>query len=86
MTALQFKVEAPVLVRRNATRIGHARVPTEDVLEYAEIAAAHASPGQLLGEGVDFVVSVPGEADGASPSDAAAAIHLWDSARPPRRS
>jgi len=86
VTALQFKVETPVLVRRNATRIGHARVPTEDVLEYAEIAAAHASPGQLLGEGVDLVVSVPGEADGASPSDAAAAIHLWDSARPPRRS
>ena len=81
VTALQFQVETPVLVRRNATRIGHARVPTEDVQEYAEIAAAHASAAQLLGEGIDVVVSVPGEADGASPSDAAEAICLQSSGR-----
>lgn len=52
-------------------RIGHARVPTDDVRSYAAIAAANASRGQLLGEGIDIVVDVPGEADGASPSDAA---------------
>jgi len=76
VTALRFHVENGVLVRRNALRIGHARVPAEDVLDYAVRAAAHGSRDQLLGEGIDLVVDVPGEAEGASPAEAAQAIRL----------
>jgi predicted kinase len=75
VTALLFRVQGDVLLRRNAARTGQARVPAEDVLRYAAI-AAHTSRDRLLAEGVDVVVDVPGEAEGASPSDAAQAIHL----------
>jgi hypothetical protein len=75
VTALRFQVKDDVLLRRNATRTGHLRVPTDEVLRYAAI-AAQTSSDQLLGEGVDFVVEMPGEAERASPSDVAHAIHL----------
>ena len=75
VTALLFPVEDGVLLRRNATRTGHARVPTEAVLEYAGI-AADTTRAQLLSEGIAVVVTVLGQADDAGPADAAEAIHL----------
>jgi predicted kinase len=76
VAALRFNVDSGVLVRRNAARVGEARVPAEDVLGYAVIAATHTSRDQLLDEGIDVVVDVPGEAEGASPSKAAQALRI----------
>ncbi|GAA3239287.1 AAA family ATPase [Dactylosporangium siamense] len=58
--ALRFLVDVDVLLRRNAARAGQARVPAETVREYAALAARHATRRQLLSEGIDPVVDVPG--------------------------
>jgi predicted kinase len=76
VVVLRFRVADDVLVRRNATRSGHARVPTDGVRHYATIAARQTSRDQLLAEGATLVVDVPGEAEGFSPARAAAAIQL----------
>jgi predicted kinase len=81
-TALRFQVAEEVLASRNAGRLGHARVPTGEVLRYAAVAARHTARAQLLGEGVDVVVDVPGEAEGFSPAEAAATIRLRAPLRP----
>ena len=76
VTALRFRVAAEVLVRRNSERFGHARVPLDDVLRYAAVAALHTDRAQLFDEGITVVVDVPGEAEGMSPAQAAAMIRL----------
>ncbi|WP_426502826.1 AAA family ATPase [Dactylosporangium sp. McL0621] len=76
VTALRFRVAAEVLIRRNAQRLGHARVPADVVLRSTEAAARHTGRAQLIGEGVTLVVDVPGEAEGVSPAQAAATIRL----------
>ncbi|WP_198414052.1 ATP-binding protein [Micromonospora phaseoli] len=76
VTVLRFRVVDEVLVRRNAGRTGDARVPTDDVLRYAAVAAQHTADAQLFDEGTDVVIDVPGEAEGVSPAEAAAIIRL----------
>lgn len=75
-TALRFRVATGVVLCRNAERLGPARVPTDDLLRYAEIAARQTTDAQLFSEGIDVVLDVPGEAQGFSPAQAAASIHL----------
>jgi predicted kinase len=77
-TALRFVVDVDALVRRNAARPGNGPVTSAAVRKFAVIAAAQASRERLLGEGIDLVVDVPGEAEGAGPSDAAELIFLSD--------
>ena len=76
VTALRFRVAAEVLVHRNSERLGQARVPLEDVLRYAAVAALHTDRAQLFDEGITVVVDVPGEAEGLSPAQAAEKIWL----------
>ncbi|MEV4465735.1 ATP-binding protein [Micromonospora echinofusca] len=76
VTALRFRVAAEILVHRNAERLGHARVPLDDVLRYATVAALHTDRAQLFDEGITVVVDVPGEAEGMSPAQAAEMIRL----------
>jgi predicted kinase len=76
VAALRFRVADEVLVRRNSRRSGHAHVPPDDVLRYATIATREATRAQLLIDGVDVVIDVPGEAEGHTPADAAAMILL----------
>lgn len=71
-TALRFDVGEDILLRRNAARPAPARVPDEDLLRYA---TADTSRAVLHAAGI-AVVDVPGEADGAGPSDAAARISI----------
>jgi predicted kinase len=47
VTALRFRVAVEVLVHRNSQRLGHARVPFDDVLRYAAVADM-----QVAGEAV----------------------------------
>jgi predicted kinase len=76
VTALRFRAATDVLVHRNSERLGHARVPLDDVLRYAAVAALHTDRAQLFEEGVTVVVDIPGEAQGLSPAQAAAMIRL----------
>ncbi|MGN9765401.1 AAA family ATPase [Micromonospora sp. SD12] len=76
VTALRFRVAAEILVHRNAERPGHARVPLDDVLRYAAVAALHTDRARLLDEGITVVVDVPGEAEGMSPAQAAELIRI----------
>jgi predicted kinase len=73
VTAVRFQVGRDVLLRRNALRAGPARVPDQALLASA---AVRVSPADLLAEGVDVIVDVPGEAQGMSPAAAAASVHL----------
>ena len=76
VTALRFRVAVGTLVQRNSQRLGHARVPFDDVLRSAAAAARHAGRVQLAEEGIGVVGDVPGEADGLSSDQAAAMIRL----------
>jgi predicted kinase len=76
VAALRFRVATELLTRRNSERLGHAHVPPNDVLRYAAIAALHTDRAQLFDEGISVVVDVPGEAEGLSPTQAAAMIRL----------
>ncbi|MEV0566439.1 ATP-binding protein [Dactylosporangium sp. NPDC050588] len=76
VTALRFRVAEPVLLRRNARRSTPARVPPHEVRQYAWITARSTDRGRLVGEGIRIVVDVPGEAEGFTPSQAAAMIRL----------
>ncbi|MEV6851030.1 ATP-binding protein [Actinoplanes sp. NPDC051411] len=76
VAALRFRVADEVLVRRNSRRSGHARVPVDEGLRSATTAARDATRGQLLTDGVDLVVDVPGESDGHTPASAAATVLL----------
>jgi predicted kinase len=76
VSALRFGVAEEVLSRRNATRVGHQRVPTSEVLRYAAVAAGRTARAQLISEGVEVVVDVPGEAEGFSAAEAAAMVRL----------
>jgi predicted kinase len=76
VTALRFRVAVEILVHRNSERLGHARVPLDDVLRYATAAARHTDRAQLFDEGITVVVDVPGEAEGLNPAQAAAMIRL----------
>jgi hypothetical protein len=76
VATLRFRVAAEVLVRRNSERLGHARVPVDDVLRFEAAAAGHTDRTQLIDEGITVVIDVPGAADGMSPAQAAATIQL----------
>ncbi|MEV6927272.1 ATP-binding protein [Dactylosporangium sp. NPDC051485] len=76
VTALRFRVAAETLVQRNSQRLGHARVPLDEVLRSAAAAARHTDRVQLADEGISVVVDVPGEADGLSSAQAAAMIRI----------
>lgn len=78
VTALRFRVGRELLTRRNAARTGLARVPEAELLAYAAVRPSRAA---LRAEGVDIVVDVPGEEQGATPPAAASAVRL---SLPPR--
>jgi hypothetical protein len=76
VAALRFRVAEAVLLRRNAGRSAPAHVPPPDVRSYAALAARHTDRARLAAEGIDVVVDVPGEAEGCTARQAAAAIRL----------
>lgn len=76
VTALRFRATTEALLRRNAERLGRARLPDDDVLHYAAAAARHTDRARLIDEGIAVVIDVPGEAEGLTPAQAAAAIRF----------
>lgn len=66
--AATFRVDAQTALDQNATR--EKVLPEAAVLEYAHRMQANSSPAQLVAEGIDQIIDVPGRTDNTSPAQA----------------